>query len=61
MTKDLQIVDNCDPGSEHFSKGFKPQMLAPSEGVASKLHLERWYGYLTDYNVCLLFEVINAA
>ncbi|CAH3020936.1 unnamed protein product [Porites evermanni] len=41
MTKDLQIVDNCDPGSEHFSKGFKPQMLAPSEEVASKLHLER--------------------
>lgn len=57
MTKDLQIVDNCDPGSEHFSKGFKPQMLAPSEEVASKLHLERWYGY----NVCVRFEVINAA
>lgn len=43
MTKDMTIVDNCDPGTEYYSKGFKPEMLAPSEEVVNKLHLERWY------------------
>ncbi|KAL9976465.1 hypothetical protein ACROYT_G013772 [Oculina patagonica] len=41
MTKDMTIVDNCDPGTEYYSKGFKPEMLAPSEEVVNKLHLER--------------------
>lgn len=49
MTKDMEIVVNCDPGTDPYIKGFKPQMLAPSDEIASKLHLERWYGSdLTD-------------
>ena len=49
MTKDMEIVVNCDPGTEHYSKGFNPQMLAPSDEIASTIHLERWYGLnLTD-------------
>ena len=43
MTKDMKIVGNCDPGTEYYSKGFKPQMLAPAEDIVNKLHIERWY------------------
>jgi len=49
MTKDMEIVDNCDPGTHYFSKGFKPQMLAPMEEIAEKLHLERWYGCILEH------------
>jgi len=43
MTRDMKIVDNCDPGTEFFAKNFKPEMLAPPEEVVNKLHVERWY------------------
>lgn len=43
MTKNMKIVDNCDPGTEFFAKGFKPEMLPPSEDVIEKLHIERWW------------------
>ncbi|PFX21833.1 tRNA (cytosine(34)-C(5))-methyltransferase-like [Stylophora pistillata] len=41
MTKNMKVVDNCDPGTEFFAKGFKPEMLPPSEDVIDKLHIER--------------------
>lgn len=40
----MEIVENCDPGTQHYAKGFKPQMLAPPAEIAETLHLERWYG-----------------
>ncbi|XP_068700887.1 RNA cytosine-C(5)-methyltransferase NSUN2-like isoform X1 [Montipora foliosa] len=41
MTKGMKIVDNCDPGTEYYAKGFKAPMLPPSSDIANELHLER--------------------
>lgn len=49
MTKDMKIVDNCDPGTEYYSKGFKPEMLAPPGEVVNNLRLEKWYAELYNY------------
>ena len=43
MTRDMEVVDNCDPGTKYFFFFFLPEMLAPPEEVANKLHVERWY------------------
>ncbi|XP_015759001.1 PREDICTED: tRNA (cytosine(34)-C(5))-methyltransferase-like [Acropora digitifera] len=41
MTKGMEIVNDCGPGTEHYAKGFKPPMLAPLLEITDKLHLER--------------------
>ena len=48
MTKGMEIVNDCGPGTEHYAKGFKPPMLAPLLEITDKLHLERWYAWITS-------------
>ena len=57
MTKGMEIVDDCGPGTEHYAKGFKPPMLAPLLEITDKLHLERWYAWIAS--LCFFSNTVN--